>query len=271
VKVFTFDASRCTGCHACQIGCKDEHCGNDWMPYAKPQPDTGQFWGKLNQTTRGNIPQVWVSYMFRPCMHCTNAPCITACTPGAISRRSDGLVLIDPKKCTGCELCMTSTACPYGVIYFNRDLKLAQKCTGCAHLLDRKDVRFDQPRCVSNCPTQCLKFGEEADFKDVIDKSEVLMPEAGTKPRVYYMNLPKKFIAGTVYDPGTKEVVVGATCTVTGEGQTVTAKTNDWGDFKIDGLKAGKYSLKIEGGGKTKTVADISTQKDVGLGDVALA
>ena len=100
---------------------------------------------------------------------------------------------------------------------------------------------------MSNCPTQCLKFGEEADFKDVIAKAEVLMPEAGTKPRVYYLNLPKKFIAGTVYDPGTKDVVVGATCTLTGEGQTLTAKTNDWGDFKFDGLKVGKYYAQDRG------------------------
>jgi hypothetical protein len=35
-------------------------------------------------------------------------------------------------------------------------------------------------------------------------------------------------------------------------------------------LKEGKYSLTIEANGKSKTIADISTMKDVGLGDVAL-
>ena len=32
MKTFVFDAARCNGCFNCQIACKDEHCGNDWMP-----------------------------------------------------------------------------------------------------------------------------------------------------------------------------------------------------------------------------------------------
>ena len=48
MKVFVIDVGRCNGCYSCQIACKDEHVGNDWTPYAKPQPDTGQFW--LRQT-----------------------------------------------------------------------------------------------------------------------------------------------------------------------------------------------------------------------------
>jgi tetrathionate reductase subunit B len=64
VKAFVIDVTRCNGCYQCQIGCKDEHCGNDWSPYAKPQPDTGQFWGKMNEYVRGNTPQVRMSYVF---------------------------------------------------------------------------------------------------------------------------------------------------------------------------------------------------------------
>jgi Fe-S-cluster-containing dehydrogenase component len=46
MKAFTIDESKCVGCYSCQISCKDEHCGNDWTPYAKPQPETGHFWVK---------------------------------------------------------------------------------------------------------------------------------------------------------------------------------------------------------------------------------
>lgn len=112
-------------------------------------------------------------------------------------------------------------------------------------------------------------FGEEEDFKDLIEKAEILNPEYGLKPRVYYLNLPKKFIAGTVYDPIAKEVVIGAKCTLTGD-DTASATTNEWGDFWFDGLKAGIFSLKIEAAGKTKTIAGISTTKDVSLGDIPL-
>lgn len=269
MKALVVDVTKCNGCYACQVGCKDEHCGNDWTPYAKPQPETGQFWGKLNEYVRGQIPQVKMAYVFVPCQHCQNAPCIKACPiQGAISTRADGLVIINPKLCNGCQLCVSS--CPYGAIFYNEQLGLAQKCTGCAHLLDRKDGSWKVPRCVDNCPTEALKFGEESELASLIAKAEVLHPEYGTKPRVYYMGLPKRFIAGTVYDPGTKEVVIGATCALSGDG-TGTAKTDNFGDFWFEGLKVGTYSLKIEAAGKTKTIANISTKDDVGLGDIPLS
>jgi tetrathionate reductase subunit B len=269
MKVFVIDIARCTGCYSCQIACKDEHCGNDWTPYAKPQPDTGQFWGKIDEFERGNIPQVKVTYEFVPCQHCKDAPCMAACSvEGAFYRRPDGLVIIDPQKCTGCKNCVD--ACPYGRIYYNEDMNLAQKCTGCAHLLDRGDDNFKTPRCVDVCGTGAIKFGDESEFKDQIAKAEYLHPEFGTKPRVYYLNLPKKFIAGTVFSPSEDEVVIGAACTLTGEGQKFTQKTNHWGDFWFDGLKTGNYSLKIQAGKKMKLIPDISTKKDVGLGDIPL-
>jgi len=158
-------------------------------------------------------------------------------------------------------------ACPYGAIYFISSLNIAQKCTGCAHLIDRG---WAAPRCVDACPTEALKFGEEADMAALMEGGETLHPEFGLKTKVTYKALPKKFIAGTVYDPTALEVVIGATCTLTGEGETFTQETNHWGDFWFNDLKEGTFSLTIEGGGKSKTIADISTAKDVGLGDIAL-
>lgn len=266
MKVFVLDTSICNGCYACQIVCKDEHVGNDWSPYAFPQPDTGQFWLKVNEYVRGNVPQVKMTYVPVMCQHCEDAPCMASCpVEGAIYMRDDGLILIDPKKCSGCMNCVD--ACPYGAIYYNSSLNIAQKCTGCAHLIDRG---WKAPRCVDACPTEALKFGEEADMAAFMEGGETLHPEFGLKTKVTYKALPKKFIAGTVYDPTALEVVIGAKCTLTGEGETFTQDTNHWGDFWFNDLKEGTYSLTIEGAGKTKTIADISTAKDVGLGDIAL-
>ena len=270
MKVFVFDASKCNGCHSCQVACKDEHCGNDWMPYAKSQPESGQFWYKLNEYVRGSIPKMKVSYVPTMCMHCDDAPCIPACSNSAISKRDDGLVLIDPAKCTGGQMCVD--ACPYGAIYFNQALKLAQKCTGCAHLLDR-GWPITEPRCVDACVTGALTFGEEADLQDVIAKAEVMEPQFGgpQNVRVYYLNLPKRFIAGTVYDPAAKEVVIGATCTLSGD-SSATATTDEFGDFWFEGLNVGNYSLKIEASGfPTKQMDAISTEMDANLGDIAMA
>jgi len=281
-KVFIIDCDVCNGCYSCQVACKDEHCGNDWMPYARPQPEWGQFWLKLDQYVRGTAgkglpgqPQiresskVKVDYVPRMCMHCDDAPCITACTSEAISKRDDGLVWIDPKKCTGNKMCIE--ACPYGVIYFNQNYGISQKCTGCAHLLDR-GWPIKEPRCVDACYTGMIKFGEEADFSADIAAAERLAPNFGDTPdtRVYYKDLPKRFIGGTVYDPATKEVAIGATCTLSGDG-TGTATTDGFGDFWFEGLAVGTFSLNIEADGKTATIDSISTEKDVNLGDIALS
>jgi len=269
MKVFIIDVGICNGCYSCQIVCKDEHVGNDWTPYAKPQPDTGQFWMRQTEHIRGTVPKVKMHYIPMPCMHCDEAPCIPACPiEGVIYRRDDGLIIIDPEKCTGCKACVDS--CPYDAIFFNEDLNIAQKCTGCAHLLDSGEWTI--PRCADACPTEAIKFGEESEFKDLIAKAEVLKPELGLKPRVYYLNIPKKFIAGTVYDPVEKEVVIGATCNLTSNGQKMTATTDGFGDFWFEGLKEDTYSLKIEAKGfAAKTFDKISTEKDVNLGDIPLS
>jgi len=270
MKVFHIDLTQCSGCYCCQVACKDEHVGNDWGKYAKPQPDVGQFWLRLDEKVRGQVPKVKVTYIPFLCNHCDDAPCVRECKSGAIEKRKDGLVVIDPTKCTGCKLC--KDACPYDAIYFNENLNIAQKCTGCAHLLDN-DPDWKVPRCVDNCPTDAIKFGEEKDLKGLLKEAETLKPAAGAKPRVYYKGLPKKFVAGTVYDPQVNEVVIGAKCTLVEAGKKtpITETTNNFGDFWFNGLKDNAtYNLKIEKNGKTKTVEGIVTSKDLSLGDIPM-
>lgn len=268
MKVLVIDISKCNGCYNCQIACKDEHVVNDWTPYAKPQPDTGQFWMKVTDIVRGTVPKVKISYMHDICQHCDEAPCIPACKPNAIYKRDDGIVIIDPEKCRGHQLCIQ--ACPFDVIYFNDNLNIAQKCTFCAHLLDRD---WKEPRCVDACPTGALTFGEEDDLKELIGKSELLRPELDVKPRVYYIGLPKRFVAGAVYDPEEDECTEGVTATLTDmdSGKKFTAKTDSFGDFWLEGLKVGTYSLMIEKEGYySQKIEPVSTEKDINVGDIKL-
>jgi len=242
--------------------------GNDWTPYAKPQPDTGQFWLKLLEEVRGSVPKVKVAYRPHLCQHCDEAPCIPACQSNAIYKRHDGIVIIDPEKCAGHRNCVD--ACPYDVIYFNEDLNIAQKCSGCAHLLDNG---WSKPRCADACPTEAIQFGEESEFADSIARAEVIRPEWGLKPRVYYLNIMKRFVAGTVYDPQQKEVVLGAICTLTDtkSGEKSTVSTDNFGDFWFKGLPdTGGYNLQIEKDGIVKAFENISTKNDVNLGDIPL-
>ncbi|MEM2104027.1 MAG: 4Fe-4S dicluster domain-containing protein [Candidatus Bathyarchaeia archaeon] len=278
-KIMIIDVAKCVGCYACQIACKDEHVDNDWTPYAKPQPDTGSFWRRVEEMERGSFPKVKLTYIPVNCMHCDNPPCIRACRIGAIVKRADGATLIQPEKCNGCidiakPLCVN--ACPYNAIYFNEKLKIAQKCTLCAHLLDGKDplYQLEVPRCVDACQKEAMMFGDEETFKQVIEKAEVLHPEYGTKPRVHYLNLPKPFIAGTVTDPINNEVVEGAKVVAANlfTGKKHETVTDEFGDFWIKNLEWNhKYVLYVEKEGYPKKTIDVvTTEKDINLGNIEI-
>ena len=57
-----------------------------------------------------------------------------AATGGAMARRPDGIVIIDPDKAAGQPDIVS--ACPYGTVFWNEASNLPQICTFCAHLLD---------------------------------------------------------------------------------------------------------------------------------------
>ncbi len=272
MKVFVIDAGKCDGCYNCQFACKDESVGNDWTPYSLPQPDTGQFWMKVNEIERGTLPKVKVSWVPTLCGHCDNAPCMKAATNGAVYKRSDGLVVIDPVKSAGQKQIVA--ACPYGAVYWNADLNIPQKCAACAHILDGVGIAAGEtqvPKCVGACPTNAITFGDDSDpaIQALISKSEVLNPEFGTKPRVYYLNLPKPFIAGSVYDQGRDECIEGATVTATEvtSGKTYTAITDVYGDFWLEGLAGNKtysVSMSMTGYVTRKTTVFLADGKNVG-------
>jgi len=271
-KVMVIDLGLCNGCYNCQIVCKDEHVANDWPGIAKPQPDTGQFWTQVHDLVRGSVPKVKVTYHNSICQHCQNAPCIEACNSKAIYRRDDGAVIIDPDKCRGHQMCMA--ACPYpGSIFFNDALNIAQKCTLCAHLLDKG---WQDTRCADACPTGARVFGEEEELKDLIAKSEPLPPSipGDFKPRIYYVNLPKKFIAGAIYDQEADACTEGAAVTATNveTGAKVKTITDSYGDFWLNDLKDGKYVLLIEKQGYMPEKfgpVDV-TEKDINVGDITI-
>lgn len=248
-KVFVIKPERCVGCYSCQIVCKDEHVDNDWSPIAKPQPDTGHFWMKMNEKERGSTPKVFVSYVATPCMHCADAPCEKV-SNGAVYRREDGLVIIDPEKAKGNRDIME--ACPYGAVYWNDALDLPQKCTGCAHLLDDG---WDKPRCVAACAHDAILFGEYEDLKDEIERDDVevsvMNPEFETKPSVYYHNLPSAFVAGEVADLEADEVIIGAAVTLTNNdtGETYETTTDEFGDFWFKRVGEGEWAIDVRAEG----------------------
>jgi len=271
MKVFVIDPSICNGCFNCQVACKDEMVSNDWPPYSSAEPDIGQFWMKVNQKVRGTVPKVKVAYTCMLCMHCDNAPCMKAATNGAVYKRNDGIVIIDPVKSAGQKQLVA--ACPYGAVFWNETLNIPQKCTACAHILDNSDLAggIQTPRCVDACQTGAIQFGEESDLQSLISQAEVLHPEFGTQPRVYYVNLPKLFIAGTLGDPVADECIEGATVLASDltTGKTYATTTDIFGDFWFEDLMGGRsYQLNITKSGYMSKQLTVFLNDDKNVGEV---
>ena len=269
------DVAKCHDCNNCFLACKDEFVGNDWFPYSVSQPLHGHKWIDIMRKERGQFPLLDVAYLPTPCMHCDDADCIKAAKDNAVYEREDGIVIIDPLKAKGQKAIVDS--CPYGVIWWNEELDVAQKCTFCAHLLDEG---WQQPRCVQACPTGALEFlhVDDGGMQRVSESEglEVVHPEYGLQPRVYYRNLyryEKSFVAGSVALEDTDECAEGAKVTLTNDsGQVIgRAITNNYGDFKIDGLeKDGKYSLEIECAGYKNRELRVSLEDSKNVGVVFL-
>ncbi len=105
------DVALCHDCNNCFLSCKDEFCENDFLPYSVAQPRHGHRWMDILRKERGQYPMVDVAYLPVPCMHCDDAPCLTE--DGAVYKREDGIVIIDPEKARGRKDLLD--LCPYGV------------------------------------------------------------------------------------------------------------------------------------------------------------
>lgn len=257
MKAIVVDLARCNGCFNCQIACKDEHCGNDWSPIAKPQPQSGSFWCRVDQKERGKVPVVKVAYTPRFFDYDDE---LLSSAPECTYQREDGIVILDPTAAEG----RRDLAEAYEGIYWNDEIKTPQKCTMCAHLLDGG---WEVPRCVDACGTGALRFGNVEDFGNELDSAF----RFNKGSRFYYLNMPKRWIAGAVVDKPANEVVIGAKVTVLskkGE-QIAVIETDDFGDFMYDQLNETDYLVRIEADGfETVELQADCTEKDVVFGDI---
>jgi Fe-S-cluster-containing dehydrogenase component len=273
---FVIDVAKCHDCNNCFLACKDEYFDNDYPPYSVAQPRHGHRWMDVLRKERGQYPKVDVGYLPYPCMHCDDAPCIEKTKGKAIYKREDGIVIIDPQKAKGKKEIVDT--CPYGVIYWNEEKKVAQKCTFCVHLLEDG---WKEPRCVQACPTGCLKVvhAEEAEIEKMkkAEGLEVWLPELQSNPRVYYKNLyryTRAFIAGSVALGEKDECAEGAKVTLIhgATKKTEVAAANNYGDFKFDDLEenSGKYTLEIELPGYKKQTKVVELKTSINVGTISL-
>ena len=188
VKTTLVDITKCIGCRACQVACKQwndregEHTElQDQLGFQNPATLSAKT---LTLITFHELPDEkapgGLHYLFtmRRCLHCLEPACASACPTTALDRQPDGPVTYDANKCIGCRYCIW--ACPWGVPTAEWD-SLAPKIQKCTHCADRSDQplplnrngqalsaeekkRYSEnvvvPACVKACPADALRFGD---------------------------------------------------------------------------------------------------------------
>jgi len=134
----------CVGCPCCTVACKQENdlpVGVNWLQVKEVGPyQTGD-------TLRAD-------FLLGRCVHCGNPPCIPACSVNAISKRADGIVIIDQEKCIGCKKCIE--ACPFNAPQYDHQTKKCNMCNLCYHRIEKGLPTA----CELACPARVIYVGE---------------------------------------------------------------------------------------------------------------
>lgn len=166
---FYFDQTRCTGCSACRVACKD------W--YDLPAGEASRI--RILYNEEGAWPDVRVKYMILTCYHCLDPVCLSACDVNALFKREeDGIVAVNAEACTGLAECggKCLKACPYDVPQFGpEDTAKMWKCDLCLERLQQDK----QAICVESCPTRALDVAPLEELKAKYGEHEVRTAKAG--------------------------------------------------------------------------------------------
>jgi len=271
------DVAECTNCNLCTLATMDEYVGNEWPGYSAPMPKHGHKWINILQKERGQVPMIDIAYVPTMCNHCDDAPCVKAGKDGSVRKREDGIVIIDPVKAKGRKDVVES--CPYGSIWWNEELQLPQHWNFDAHLIDQG---WQQTRGHQSCPTGAMRAicveDDEMQKMAIEQDLDVLKPEAGTQPRVYYRNLwryTKCFIGGSLSAEanGAVDCIEGAAVKLIKDGRVVAETTSDnYGDFKFDKLdeESGSYTVEIAATGRPKKSIEAKLGASINLGEIRI-
>lgn len=267
------DVARCHNCYNCFIATKDEYVGVEHEGYTSSQPLHGHSWVDMEYRESGQWPMVETSFRPVMCNHCDDAPCIAAANNDAITKRDDGIVIIDPEKAKGQSQIVD--ACPYGAIYWNEETNTPQAWPFDAHLLDRG---WDKTKLEKVCPTDVFRSVKvsDAEMQKMAADEDLVTRESDTsaKPRVYYKNnhlFSTCFIGGTLVrkQDGIEDCVTAAVVVAMQGSECLGEAVSDgFGEFKIERIPrdAGAVTLEVKIDGEVAAALDVDVADSVYAG-----
>src|SRR4030042_2175500 len=123
MKAILIDSTRCIGCRACQVACKqwnelqaEETTFFAGKGYQNPRDLSANSWTVITYNeVEVNNRFDWVFGKLQ-CFHCTVPACASACPVSALEKTEDGPAIYTVDICLGCRYCQL--ACPFKVPRF---------------------------------------------------------------------------------------------------------------------------------------------------------
>ena len=166
------EIARCTECEACMEVCPTYHATRELLFSPMYRLKTA------GQIFSGDVPEPRLVESIYNCPKCLQ--CEAVCPEGAITKRPDGIVLVDQSKCIGCRYCRM--VCPFGAPQYEESGGKMEKCTYCVERID-EGLR---PACGSFCATKALYVGKsEADVDSEASKIGASKLASVTNPDAY--------------------------------------------------------------------------------------
>ena len=208
--VMLHDVSRCSGCRACMVACKQWHD----LPADMSTEFEGEYQShkdltsttynlvKFNERLDSKGKFHWDIIKYQ-CMHCAVPGCAEGCPKHAITKLEHVPVVINEDLCVGCDYC--SMNCPFGIPKLDEKKHKSTKCDMCYDRISEGMM----PSCAKTCTAQAIDFGYKDKMLEIANKRLAELKAEGHEDACLYGTDGENLTANMIYVLPEKPSVYG--------------------------------------------------------------